>query len=319
MNNYRYSIAFLVSSILFTVIGFSIFIFAQRVEKPKELSKSVIKVSIITPIDKKIIKKKKPILPLSIPKHHKIKKKIKHKHIYKKKKLHKRKVIQKIKSPKKNTKKRVNHKKVIHKIKPNKIVKPIIKKRYTPTPNKIVNHKKVIHKIKPNKRVKPIIKKRYTPTPNKIVYYKKVIHKRKPPKRVKPIIEEIYTPPPQPTRVIEKVVKAPTTRKIQRQPKKVDKSIEKRGFLSQVRSKIIANKRYPRVALRQHIQGSVKVKFDITANGNVTNICYINGKSILQKGARKAIEKSFPIDIPSSLRSELPINDIYLTIHFNID
>ena len=288
MNNYRYSIAFLVSSILFTVIGFSIFIFAQRVEKPKELSKSVIKVSIITPIDKKIIKKKKPILPLSIPKHHKIKKKIKHKHIYKKKKLHKRKVIQKIKSPKKNTKKRVNHKKVIHKIKPNKIVKPIIKKRYTPTPNKIV-------------------------------YYKKVIHKRKPPKRVKPIIEEIYTPPPQPTRVIEKVVKAPTTRKIQRQPKKVDKSIEKRGFLSQVRSKIIANKRYPRVALRQHIQGSVKVKFDITANGNVTNICYINGKSILQKGARKAIEKSFPIDIPSSLRSELPINDIYLTIHFNID
>ncbi len=288
MSNYRYTISFILSSILFALIGFSIFIFAQRVERPKELSKSVIKVSIITPIDKKIINKKKPILPLSIPKHHKIKKKIKHKYIYKKKKLHKRKVIHKRKLPKRNTKKRVNH-------------------------------KKVIHKIKSHKRVKPIIKKRYTPTPNKIVYHKKVIHKRKPPKRVKPIIEEIYTPPPQPTRVIEKVVKAPTTRKIQRQPKKVDKSIEKRGFLSQVRSKIIANKRYPRVALRRHIQGSVKVKFDITANGDVTNICYINGKSILQKGARKAIEKSFPIDIPSSLRSELPINDIYLTIHFNID
>jgi len=73
------------------------------------------------------------------------------------------------------------------------------------------------------------------------------------------------------------------------------------------------------MALRRHIQGTVKVRFDITANGDVSNIRYINGKSILQKGARKAIERSFPMDIPNYLRSEFPINDISVSIHFHID
>jgi protein TonB len=114
------------------------------------------------------------------------------------------------------------------------------------------------------------------------------------------------------------VIKTPVHRSVPKKLQKVDKSAEKQQFLSQVRSKIIANKKYPRMALRRHIQGAVKIKFDITSSGDVSNIRYINGKKILQKGARKAIEKSFPITIPSSLRSELPIKDIYLTIHFNI-
>jgi protein TonB len=271
MSSRRYSISFLVSSILFALVGFSLFLLAQRVEKPKQLSRSVIKVAIITPVVKKVIEKKPkpPVIVPPIPLPPKVQKKI---------------------EPKKIIKKRVIKKKIIR--------KKIIKKR--------VLKKKV--------KKKKILKKRVV---KRKLVKKRVIKKIKP-KRVEPIVQEVYIPTPQPKRVIKPVIKVPVHRKVPTEPKRVDKSAEKRQFLSQVRSKIIANKKYPKMALRRHIQGAVKIKFDITSSGNVSNIRYINGKKILQKGARKAIEKSFPITIPSYLRSELPIRDIYLTIHFNI-
>ena len=271
MSNHRYSLSFIISSILFTLVGFSFFLLAQKVEKPKQLSKSVIKIAIITPVVQKIIEKKTipPVIVPPIPVPPKVQKKIK---------------------PKKVIKKRVIKKKIVR--------KKIIKKR--------VVKKKVIKK--------KIIKKRVV---KKKVVKQRVIKKTEP-KKVEPIIEEVYIPTPTPKRVVRPVVRVPAPRKVPVQPKHVDKSAEKRQFLSQVRSQIIANKKYPKMALRRHIQGAVKIKFDITVNGDVSNIRYINGKKILQKGARKAIEKSFPITIPSSLRSELPIKDIYLTIHFNI-
>jgi protein TonB len=276
MSSRRYSISFLVSSILFALVGFSLFLLAQRVEKPKQLSRSVIKVAIITPVVKKVIEKKPkpPVIVPPIPLPPKVQKKI---------------------EPKKIIKKRVIKKKIIR--------KKIIKKRVL---KKKVKKKKIVKK--------KILKKRVV---KRKLVKKRVIKKIKP-KRVEPIVQEVYIPTPQPKRVIKPVIKVPVHRKVPTEPKRVDKSAEKRQFLSQVRSKIIANKRYPKMALRRHIQGAVKIKFDITSSGNVSNIRYINGKKILQKGARKAIEKSFPITIPSYLRSELPIRDIYLTIHFNI-
>ena len=99
---------------------------------------------------------------------------------------------------------------------------------------------------------------------------------------------------------------------------KEDKSIEKRAFLRRVRNQIINNKKYPKIALRRHIEGSVAVLFDIASNGSVSNIRFLNGKSILQKSVRKAVLHSFPIQVPNRLKSELPMYNISVTVNFKI-
>ena len=114
------------------------------------------------------------------------------------------------------------------------------------------------------------------------------------------------------------IIQAPTPPKPA--PKaEVDKSAEKRAFLRTVRSQIKANKKYPKMALRRHVEGSVGVLFDIGADGAVSNIRFLNGKSILQKSVRKAILSSFPIAIPSNLRSELPMYNISVNVNFKIN
>jgi protein TonB len=263
---------------------------AQKVEKPKKtIPPQIIKIALITPILKKVVKKKsvtpQPLITPPIPRPRKIKKRVKHK-----KRKHKKVIKRKIK------KKRFVKKKIRKKTKVKKIVKKKITKK------KIVK-KRVLQPKRIKKRVVKVVK------------------------RVEPIIEEVYyIPTPQPKKVVA-IVKEPVYRKPtfstkpqpQRKPqRKIDKSVEKREFLSQVRGKIINNKKYPKMALRRHIQGAVKVKFDITSSGNVSNIQFINGKSILQKSVRKAIRNSFPIGVPNNIKSELPIHDIYITIHFNI-
>lgn len=72
------------------------------------------------------------------------------------------------------------------------------------------------------------------------------------------------------------------------------------------------------MALRRHTEGSVDVIFDIASNGSVSNIRFLNGKSILQKSVRKAVIRSFPINIPNKLKSEFPIYNISVTVNFII-
>jgi len=308
MSNYRYSFSFIISSIIFGLLGFSIFLLAQKVEKLKKPKISLIKVAIIRPIEKKVIEKKtiKPVVIPPVPLIHKVHKKKKPKKIIKKrsrKKRIKKRVLKKKLVRKKALKKKIIKKKVLKKIKPKKVIKRKTRKKII---EKRVIKKKVVRRIK-HKKVEPIIEDIYTP----ILQPKRVVkHVAK-----APIYREVHQ---KPKRIEEPIINTPIQREVHKEVKRVDKSAEKQRFLSQVRSQIIANKKYPRMALKRHIQGSVRVKFDITSSGNVSNIQYLNGKRILQKGARRAIEKSFPITIPSSLRSELPINDIYLTIHFNI-
>ena len=367
MSKYRHSFSFIISSIIFILIAFFMFILAQNVEKPKKITPKVIKISVITPIVKKTIEKKSikkealitPILALApivkkITKAKEVKskkvidksksKKIVTKKI-KSKKMVKKKVVEKIK-PKKIVKKRIVNKPKPKKIVKKKIVKKpkpkkLVKKRVVKKPKKIVKKivkkkivkKRVIKKVKPKK----IVKKRDIEP----IKPKKIIKKREPMpesdssindfqyisyvNREEPIIEE-YTPPPvikQPKRVIIEEYVEPQPRRVVKpaitQEPKVNKSKIKKVFLSKVRGKIIAHKKYPKMALRRHIQGAVKVKFDITHTGDVSNIQFINGKSILQKSVRNAIRSSFPIDIPNNLKSELPIHDIYITIRFNIN
>jgi len=78
---------------------------------------------------------------------------------------------------------------------------------------------------------------------------------------------------------------------------------QKNRFLSQVRARINRNKSYPRIAKRRGMQGSVKVHFTILPSGNVGHIA-VTGPKVFHASARKAIEKSFPVNtkhIPVSL------------------
>jgi protein TonB len=99
---------------------------------------------------------------------------------------------------------------------------------------------------------------------------------------------------------------------------KVKNNYHKKAFLRNVRSKIIANKKYPKIAKRRHIEGSVKVRFDITKRGHVSNIRFINGKRVFQKSIRKTLERTFPMGIPANVKGELPIMNVSVVLHFNI-
>ncbi len=194
-------------------------------------------------------------------------------------------------------------------IKPKPVVKKVVKPKPKPKktePKRVVKkvkkdkpkHKKIVKKIEPKrvvKKPKRVIKE-IVPTYNRT---SRVI------KKVEPIT------PPQP--VVKSIIK-PT--KIVTAPK--DNGMAKRAFLRKVREQIVANKRYPKLAYRRHIEGSVKVRFDITAQGEVTNIRFINGKSIFQKSIRRTLQHTFPISIPPNMRGKLPISDISVVLHFNL-
>ena len=63
--------------------------------------------------------------------------------------------------------------------------------------------------------------------------------------------------------------------------------------------KIDRNKFYPRIAKKRGMQGSVKVKFTILANGNVGHIS-VSGPKVFHNSARNAVKKAFPIDAKKS-------------------
>jgi len=168
-----------------------------------------------------------------------------------------------------------------------KVEKPIIKK---PKP------KKIIKKVKPKKVVKKVVKK----SKPKVVPKKRVIPTPKP---------HYSTPAP----IVQKAPKVTVAPKVSS-----DNGRAKRAFLRNVRAKIIANKKYPKIALRRHIEGAVKVRFDITQYGQIANIRFINGKTVFHKSIRKTLERTFPIGIPNSMKGKLPISDVSVILHFNI-
>ena len=287
MSQLRYVSAFLLSSLTFLLLYFG-FISLPKVEKKLRPTPSkVIKIALIAPV-KKIVKpvvKKTPKVATPSPIVPPI-------------------ILKKIvkKEPKKIIKKKIIKKKVIKKIKPKKIIK---KKKIV---RKKIIRKKVIKKSKPRKVIKKkkIIQKK---TIKKKIVQEKIVIK-KPVETYVPIAPPVYVPPKP---VLKPVLKASTTP----QPK-VKNNYYKKAFLRNVRSKIIANKTYPKIAKRRHIEGSVKVRFDITERGHVSNIRFINGKRIFQKSIRKTLERTFPMGIPNELKNELPIMNVSVVLHFNI-
>lgn len=279
----RHFYAFFISTLSFVLFYFA-FLSLSKIEKVlKPKAQRVIKVAIVTP-PKEIVPAKVavplPIPPAIIPKPQPPKEVVKPKPIVKPKP-----VVKKVVKPKPKPKK-VIKKKVVKK-------KPVVKK---PVPKKVVK-KKVVKK--------PVIKK-------------PVVHE--------PIVKEVVAQPmPMPEPVY--VQPAPVYRPVQPvvQPTsapapvaKVRDDRHKQAFLQNVRSQIMANKKYPKIAKRRHIEGSVKIRFDITSSGQVSNIRFINGKSIFQKSIRKTLENTFPMAIPQNVKADLPIMNISVVLHFNL-
>jgi len=307
----RYRMAFLLSLLVFISL-WGLYLHLPAIQKnPKKHNKQVIKIALLSPaVPKKVIEKK----------------------------VVTKKIISKKATPKKTTPKKIIKKKVVHKkavkskkAQPKKIVKKrVLKKREVKrkiTKRKVIKRKKIIHKKVIKKRVipqppivEPIIEPIIEPIEQPIIE-----------SIIEPIQEPLTITPPlyeQPKRVVKPKVKMPQieTPKIEEptfktsstpQPK-VKNDRYKKAFLRHVRANIIANKRYPKLAKRRHIEGSVKVRFDITQTGEVTNIRFINGKRIFQKSIRKTLERTFPVNIPNEVRAELPINDVSVVLHFNI-
>ena len=166
-----------------------------------------------------------------------------------------------------------------------------------PEPEPIVEEVKpepVVKKIVP--KSKPIVKKKIV---KKVKKKKRVVKKKK---RVK-------------KKVSKKRSKQKKSNKKRVSSKTKTSLAKKNRFLNQLRAKINKNKNYPRIAQRRGMQGSVKVKFTILANGRVSNI-RVTGKKVFHKSARKAIQKSFPINAKNAPLS-LPTT-VNLTLRYQI-
>ena len=296
MSQIRYFSAFIISSLTFVLLYFG-FLSLPKVEKKlKSAPSKVIKIALVTPV-KKIVKP--PVSPIVKATPIPIVKKVE-------KKKPKKPVIIKKPKPKKIVKKKVIKKKIVKKkvIKKKIIKKKIIKKK---KPKKVIK-KRIVKK-------KKIIKKKTVP--KKTVHKKRVIPE--PIEEYIPIAPPVYHPAP-PVYVAPKPVAKPVLKPTTVAPTQtvVKNNYHKKAFLRNVRSKIIANKKYPKIAKRRHVEGSVKVRFDITKQGQVSNIRFINGKRIFQKSIRKTLERTFPMGIPAEVKGELPISDISVVLHFNI-
>ena len=279
MSKFRHSSSFLISSSIYAVL-ILLYVSFLNIPKPIEKKKHLIKIAVITPPAPPKVEPKPVVVP---PKPIVVPPKPKPKHKPKKKRK-KKKVIKKHKpKPKKK-------RKIVKKHKPKPKSKPKIKPKIKPKPRP---------KPKPKIEPKPVIEEVYE----------------------EPIIEEIYQEPireikPKPT---ERVAPKPIVRETPPPTPKVDLSAHKERFKNRARASIIANKRYPRMAKRRRIQGTVHAVFDIQRDGTVTNIRTSGASMLLRKATKRSIQKSFPISIPDVIIGEFPMRNVSINVDFVLE
>jgi len=165
------------------------------------------------------------------------------------------------------------------------------------------------------------------------------------PKPTEPVKEEA-TPQPEPEPVLKKTpVPKPVVKRKQKQVKhktSVTKHVKKKhitkrkvqhkrrvsgggsphysaaqrnSFLSRIRARINRAKTYPRIAQRRGMQGTVKARFTILANGHVGNIV-LTGPKVFYHSAQKAIERAFPVNVKQTTLP-LPMT-VNLSLHYRL-
>ncbi|MBA1420292.1 MAG: energy transducer TonB [Epsilonproteobacteria bacterium] len=141
---------------------------------------------------------------------------------------------------------------------------------------------------------------------------------------LEPIVEKV-TPKVVKKPAKKKLVKKKVQKKIKTKKKKKKKKktshkqaskqqnhsskAEKNKFWNALRRKIDNHKFYPRIAKKRGMEGTVKVKFTILANGRVGNIT-VKGPKIFHHSAKNAVKSAFPINarkVPISLPTSINI------------
>lgn len=74
--------------------------------------------------------------------------------------------------------------------------------------------------------------------------------------------------------------------------------LERKQYMHHVLTHIEHHKWYPRIARRMGIEGDVKVRFIIHADGSAHDLLIENGPETLMAAARKTVERSLPLLIP---------------------
>ena len=147
----------------------------------------------------------------------------------------------------------------------------------------------------------------------KPIVEKPKIEKKKPekvkPKKKKPVKKS------KKKRVKKKTAKKNASKKQASAKQSKSTPAQRNKFWSALRTKIDKHKFYPRVAKKRRMEGAVKVRFTILANGNVGHIS-LKGPKIFYKSARNAVKSAFPINTKKSPIS-LPTT-INLTLHYQI-
>jgi len=125
--------------------------------------------------------------------------------------------------------------------------------------------------------------------------------------------------------VKKKVQKKTKTKKKKKKKKTIHKQAskqqnhsskaEKNKFWNALRKKIDNHKFYPRIAKKRGMEGTVKVRFTILANGGVGSIT-VKGPKIFHRSAKNAVKSAFPISVQKAPIS-LPTS-INITLHYQM-
>ena len=126
---------------------------------------------------------------------------------------------------------------------------------------------------------------------------KKVIKKRKKKKKIKKrVTKKRYIKHPRRKKRIKKIQ---ISKKGNSKNKMHISPLKKANFINLIRNNINKNKSYPRIAKRRGMQGSVTVSFTLLANGKIVNLV-VRGKKVFRSSARRAVEKSFPMNVKNA-------------------
>lgn len=164
----------------------------------------------------------------------------------------------------------------------------------------------------------PVVEETPEPEPEPVEEEVQEIEPEPEPPKPEPLPIEPVVPKPEPKKPevkkkdikkeIKKKVKKPKKKKVKKaytpsarqSTRKQHHSAKERDlFLAKIRSRINKHKRYPRIAKRRGMQGSVEVRFTIMPSGKVSNIS-LSGSRVFYKSAQKAVEKAFPVSVENA-------------------
>jgi len=158
-----------------------------------------------------------------------------------------------------------------------KVVEPIVE------PEPVVEQEP---EVKKEVIPEPVVEK-ITPKVVQKVEKKKPVKKEKKKTRKKPIKKKVSK---------KKTSQKKTSKRQASKQQNHSSKAERNKFWNALRRKIDSHKFYPRIAKKRGMEGIVKVKFTILANGNVGHIT-VQGPKIFHNSAKNAVKSTFPISV----------------------